>query len=84
MLCFGIAALSYQLAVTPDHLRGRVSTAFSLLIWAATPLGSGAAGLLLGAWSPSTAALVFASWVLILSIVSTLAGHLRELASDSV
>jgi len=34
MPCIWIAALSYQLAVTPDHLRGRVSTAFSLLIWA--------------------------------------------------
>lgn len=84
MPCFGIAALSYQLEVTPDHLRGRVGTAFSLLIWAATPLGGGAAGLLLGVWSSSTVALVFASWVLILSIVSTLAGHLRELANESV
>ncbi|HWO67898.1 MAG TPA: MFS transporter, partial [Umezawaea sp.] len=44
MPCFGIAALSYQLEVTPDALRGRVGTAFRLLIWAATPLGAAAAG----------------------------------------
>jgi MFS family permease len=32
MAVFGVTALSYQLAVTPDHLRGRIGTAFGLIL----------------------------------------------------
>ena len=71
MPCFGIVALSYQLRVTPDHLRGRVSTTFQLLIWAATPAGAALAGLLLDTTSARVAALGFAGWVLVLSAAST-------------
>ncbi|MEV0678530.1 MFS transporter [Actinosynnema sp. NPDC050436] len=76
MPCFGIAALGYQLEVTPDGLRGRVGTAFSLLLWAATPVGGAAAGVLLDLVTPRVTALVFAAWVVVLS---ALAGGLRGL-----
>ncbi|MFD1146168.1 MFS transporter [Saccharothrix hoggarensis] len=76
MPCFGVAALSHQLEVTPDHLLGRVGTAFSVLIWAATPVGAGAAGVLLDAVGPRTTSLVFAGWVAVLATVTT-AGRTR-------
>lgn len=72
MPCFGIAALTFQLEVTPDALRGRVGTAFSLLIWTATPIGASAAGLLLDTTSPRTASSVFAAWVLALSVSTSI------------
>ena len=71
MPCFGVAALSYQLEVTPDHLLGRVGTAFSLLIWAATPVGAAAAGVLLDVVTPGTTSLLFAGWVVVLGAVAT-------------
>ena len=83
MRCFGIAALTYQMEVTPDALRGRVGTAFSLLIWTATPVGGAAVGLLLDAVSPRTTSLVFAAWVLLLCVASTWSGALRGLDKSS-
>ncbi|MEU6153459.1 MFS transporter [Actinosynnema sp. NPDC047251] len=79
MPCFGIAALSFQLEVTPDHLRGRVGTAFSLLIWAAVPVGGAAVGVLLDLGTPRATSLVFAAWVVGLSVVATGTGRLRAL-----
>ncbi len=75
MPCFGVAALGYQLEVTPDHLLGRVGTAFNLLIWAATPLGAAAAGVLLDVTTPRTTSLLFAGWVVVLAVVSTSRGR---------
>ncbi|MFT7839293.1 MFS transporter [Saccharothrix sp. BKS2] len=83
MPCFGVAALSYQLEVTPDHLLGRVGTAFSLLIWAATPVGAAAAGLLLDLTTPGTTSLVFAAWVVLLGAVRSRVGHGRVAAGTS-
>ncbi|WP_063741329.1 MFS transporter [Saccharothrix syringae] len=79
MPCFGIAALSFQLEVTPDELRGRVGTAFSVLIWAATPVGGAAAGVLLDLVTPRATALVFAAWVVVLAAGTTWTGVLRGL-----
>ncbi len=45
---WNVAVGSYQLAVTPDELRGRVLSASSLLANGALPLGALAGGLLLG------------------------------------
>ncbi|WP_158841386.1 MFS transporter [Saccharothrix deserti] len=84
MPCFGIAALSFQLEVTPDALRGRVGTAFSLLIWTATPVGAAAAGVLLDVALPRTASLIFAAWVVALSAVATWSGGLRGLDKSDV
>ncbi|MFJ6673452.1 MFS transporter [Actinosynnema sp. NPDC091369] len=71
MPCFGVAALSYQLEATPDHLLGRVGTGFSLLIWAATPVGAAAAGVLLDVVTPGATSLLFAGWVVVLGAVAT-------------
>lgn len=79
MPVFGIASLSYRLAVTPDHLRGRVGTAFSLLTKAAVPLGATVAGVLLDKFSPAVASLAFAGWVTTLAVIASLPGGLRRL-----
>ena len=62
MPIFGVAVLSYQMAQTPDELRGRVGTAFGLMTWGATPIGAAAAGLLLDHLSVTSTALLFAAW----------------------
>jgi predicted MFS family arabinose efflux permease len=79
MPCFGVAALSYQLQITPDHLLGRVGTALHLLIWAATPVGAAAAGVLLDLLTTRDASLVFAAWVVVLSVSASLGNGLRRL-----
>lgn len=79
MPCFGVVALSYQLGVTPDHLRGRVGTAFTLLIWTATPLGAAAAGLLVDATGARPAAWCFVAWMSVVALWTVATGHLREL-----
>ncbi|NUR60717.1 MAG: MFS transporter [Catenulispora sp.] len=79
MPLFGVAALGYRLAVVPDELRGRVGTAFSMLVWAASPIGATVAGVLLARLSPGHAAAVFAAWVVLLSSLVTARGSLRRL-----
>lgn len=79
MPVFGIASISYRLAVTPDHLRGRAGTAFSLLTWGTAPAGAAVSGLLLDNFSPAVASLVFAGWVIALSVIASLPGGLRQL-----
>lgn len=80
MPLFGIAALGYRLAVVPDELRGRVGTAFSMLIWGATPIGATTAGVLLAHLSPARTAALFAAWVVLLSLLVTVRGSLRKVA----
>ncbi|WP_248581690.1 MFS transporter [Nocardioides sp. InS609-2] len=80
---FGIAALSYQLSATPDHLQSRVGTAFKLIAWSSFPLGAGIAGVLLGRFGPAVTSLVFGVWVFAIALFATVCGGLRELADPS-
>jgi predicted MFS family arabinose efflux permease len=79
MPLFGVAALGYRLAVVPDDLRGRVGTAFSMLIWGAGPIGATTAGVLLAHLSPGRTAAVFGAWVVLLSGLVTARSGLRRL-----
>lgn len=79
MAIFGVTTLGYRLAATPDHLRGRVGSAFSLLLWAAVPLGSAVAGLLLARLTPSAVSICFAGWVVLLAVIFTASPALRHL-----
>jgi Transmembrane secretion effector len=78
MSVFGVTVLSYQLAVTPDHLRGRIGTAFGLILWAAAPLGAAAAGVLLAELSPAAVSLCFAGWVVVLAATCTATRAIRH------
>jgi MFS family permease len=44
---YGVAVVSYRLALTPDNLRGRVNSAFRSLSFGSEPLGAALGGLLL-------------------------------------
>ncbi len=44
---FGVALVSYRLSVTPDHLQGRVNSAYRFLSYGSEPLGAALAGVLL-------------------------------------
>lgn len=79
---FGIASLSYQLAVTPDHLQSRVGTAFKLIAWSTYPVGAGIAGVALDRFGPATTSLAFGGWVLAIALFASLGDGLRKLDSD--
>jgi len=49
---YAVTLVSYRLAATPDHLQGRVNSAFRVLSYGVEPLGMAAGGLLLGVAGP--------------------------------
>ena len=50
---YAVAIVSYRLAETPDHLQGRVISAFRTLSYGAEPLGLAAGGLAVTLARPS-------------------------------
>lgn len=80
---FGIAAYSYLLNVTPDHLRGRVGTAFNLLLWIATPLSGAILGYLLEITAPRTVSLLVSGWIALIAIIVTASMPVRRLGDES-
>jgi MFS family permease len=44
---FGVALVSYRLSLTPDHLQGRVNSAYRFQSYGSEPLGAALAGVLL-------------------------------------
>ncbi|MFF9352048.1 MFS transporter [Streptomyces sp. NPDC014734] len=75
---WNVAVGSYQLAVTPDELRGRVLSASSLLANGALPLGALAGGLLLDNFGVRAAAAVLAGWMVLMALAATLARPVRR------
>ncbi len=49
---YGVTLVSYRLSVSPDHLQGRVNSAFRFLTYGAEPLGAAFFGLLLSLLNP--------------------------------
>lgn len=49
---YGVTLVSYRLSVSPDHLQGRVNSAFRFLSYGAEPLGAAFFGLLLSLLTP--------------------------------
>jgi predicted MFS family arabinose efflux permease len=49
---YGVTLVSYRLSVSPDHLQGRVNSAFRFLSYGAEPLGAAFLGLLLALLNP--------------------------------
>jgi MFS family permease len=68
---------SYQLAMTPDRLIGRVNSVQRTIGLLIAPLGPLVAGVLLGATSERTTIAVFASFGLVLALWGTLSPSLR-------
>lgn len=49
---YGVTLVAYRLSVSPDHLQGRVNSAFRFLSYGAEPLGAACFGLLLSLLNP--------------------------------
>ncbi|MFX4293412.1 MFS transporter [Streptomyces bohaiensis] len=84
---WNVAVGSYQLATTPDALRGRVLSASSLLANGALPLGALAGGLLLEGLGVRAAAGVLTVWMVAMALAATVSGPVRRAtttAADAV
>src|SRR5919106_2244734 len=69
---------TYQLAMTPDRLLGRVESVRTTLALLIAPLGPLAAGLLLDTATPRATIAVFAAVGLVLAVWGTLSPSIRE------
>lgn len=57
---YAVTLVSYRLTLTPDHLQGRVNSAFRLLSFGSEPLGAAIGGVLLGTIGPRPVFWLFA------------------------
>lgn len=57
---YGVTLVTYRLSQTPEHLQGRVNSAFRFLSYGAEPLGAAVGGLLLGPLGGQTVLLLIA------------------------
>jgi predicted MFS family arabinose efflux permease len=69
---------AYQLAITPDRLLARVSSAETLVAYGAIPLGSLVAGFLLEGVGTAPATLVLAASMLALAVMATASPAIRN------
>jgi predicted MFS family arabinose efflux permease len=83
LLCFvgpvwNVAVASYQLAVTPDAIRGRVLGVSSLISYGAIPLGSLLGGVLLDQFGARTTVWCLAGWMAVLAVAATVNRSVRQ------
>ncbi len=69
--------LGYRLSLIPDHLQGRVNSAFRLLAHACEPIGAAGAGILLEKTGGPATALIFSAVVAGLAVVTTVNAQVR-------
>jgi predicted MFS family arabinose efflux permease len=72
---------AYQVAVTPDHLQGRVISSLALIGSVATPVGPVAAGLIIERWGATEALLTIGLVMLIVAAGTTASRTIRHLPS---
>jgi hypothetical protein len=68
---WNVVLTSYQIAVTPDELRGRVGSVIRLVTSSVIPLGAAAAGILLQATGAVTTVVAMSVWMLTLAVTAT-------------
>jgi MFS family permease len=73
--------IGYRVAVTPDHLTGRVNSVARTIAVFGAPLGSLAAGFLLGSFSARTTMAVFTIMLVLLTAFATLSPSIRDAPS---
>ncbi|MFD9356167.1 MFS transporter [Streptomyces sp. NPDC060031] len=86
LMCFvgpvwNVVISAYQLAVTPDRIRGRVLGAAGVVAFGAVPLGSLIGGLLLSRYGADTTVWLLAGWMALLAVVSTVSPAVRAAPS---
>lgn len=74
---------SYQLANTPEHLRGRVASVETLVAYGAIPVGSLVAGVMLEAVGSSACVLALAAWMILLAAAATASPAVRRMAAGT-
>ena len=74
---YNVALDSYRLAVTPDALRGRVTSAIDTLTSGAAALGTMASGALIALLGAPALTFVLAAWLAFLALAATLSRTVR-------
>jgi len=74
---YNIALDSYRLAVTPDALRGRVTSAIDTLTTGGAAIGTTVGGTLIALLGPTTLTLILAGWLALLALAATLSKTVR-------
>lgn len=72
---------SYQLSITPDHLRGRVASVESLVAFGAIPLGSLFAGVTLEAVGSRACVFALTAWMILLAVAATASPAVRRMSA---
>lgn len=75
---WNVTVSAYQLAITPDRIRGRVLGAASMITFGALPLGSLIGGVLLGRVGAGWTVAVLACWMVFLAAVAALSPAVRR------
>jgi MFS family permease len=73
--------IGYRVAVTPDHLTGRVNSVARTIAVFGAPLGSLMAGFLLASYSARTTIVVFTVMLVLLTAFATLSPSIRDAPS---
>jgi MFS family permease len=79
---YNVALDSYRLTVTPDALRGRVTSAIDTLTTGGAAIGAIAGGALIAALGATTLTLVLAGWLALLALAATLSRTVRTARSS--
>lgn len=66
---YGVVLVSYRLSLTPDHLQGRVNSAFRFLSYGSEPLGAALGGMLLVPLGPRVVLVLIAAGLVLSSFV---------------
>ncbi|MEV4757681.1 MFS transporter [Micromonospora sp. NPDC049559] len=74
---YNVALDSYRLSVTPDALRGRVTSAIDTLTSGATAIGTMASGALIALFGAPTLTIVLTGWLTLLALAATLSRTVR-------
>jgi MFS family permease len=75
---YNVVQFSYRLALIPDHLQGRVNSAFRMLAFGFQPIGSALAGLMLKYAGVTTTVIVYTVVLGLLALATTLNSHVRN------
>jgi fucose permease len=73
--------IGYRLALAPDRLVGRINSIARTIAISGAPVGSLAAGLMLGSFSPRTTVIAFAGWSVLLAAWALASPSLRQTPS---
>ena len=75
---YNVVQFSYRVALIPDELQGRVNSTFRLLAFGFIPVGAALAGFAIEYLGVTATVVLFAAWLAVLAILTTLNPHVRD------